>query len=75
MLFTAYAIVRTVPSANRPTGGKKKELAKRGLLTPDTWSCKRMQISLKVTINVPMLGTIIEQNGDGLLEQSHMSVG
>ena len=51
------------------------ELAKRGLLTPDTWSCKRMQISLKVTINVPMLGTIIEQNGNGLLEQSHMSVG
>ena len=33
------------------------------------------QISLKVTIDVPMLGTIIEQNGDGLLEQSHMPVG
>ena len=30
---------------------------------------------LKVTIDVPMLGTIIEQNGDGLLEQSHMPVG
>ena len=27
------------------------------------------------TIDVPMLGTIIEQNGDGLLEQSHMPVG
>ena len=26
-------------------------------------------------IDVPMLGTIIEQNGDGLLEQSHMPVG
>ena len=45
------------------------------LLAPDTWSCKRTQISLKVTIDVPMLGTIIEQNGDGLLEQSHMPVG
>ena len=30
---------------------------------------------LEVTIDVPMLGTIIEQNGDGLLEQSHMPVG
>ena len=51
------------------------ELAKRGLLAPDTWNCKRAQISLKATIDVPMLGTIIEQNGDGLLEQSHMPVG
>ena len=31
--------------------------------------------SLKATIDVPMLGTIIEQNGDGLLEDSHMPVG
>ena len=51
------------------------ELAKRGLLAPDAWSCKRAHISLKATIDVPMLGTIIEQNGDGLLEQSHMPVG
>ena len=27
------------------------------------------------SIDVPMLGTIIEQNGDGLLEQSHMPLG
>jgi hypothetical protein len=33
------------------------------------------QISLKASIDVPMLGTIIEQNGAGLLEQSHMPVG
>ena len=31
--------------------------------------------ALKVRIDVPMLGTIIEQNGDGLLEDSHMPVG
>ena len=42
---------------------------------PDTWKCKRAQVSLKATIDVPMLGTIIEQNGDGLLEDSHMPVG
>ena len=50
-------------------------LASRGLLAPDTWKCKRAQVSLKATIDVPMLGTIIEQNGDGLLEDSHMPVG
>jgi len=37
--------------------------------------CKRAQVSLKATIDVPMPGTIIEQNGDGLLEDSHMPVG
>jgi len=37
--------------------------------------CKRAQVSLKATIDVPMLGTIIEQNGDGLLENSHVPVG
>ena len=31
------------------------ELAKRGLLAPDTWNCKRAQISLKASIDVPML--------------------
>ena len=50
-------------------------LASRGLLAPDTWNCKRAQVSLKATIDVPMLGTIIEENGDGLLEDSHMPVG
>ena len=32
-------------------------------------------LHLKATIDVPMLCTIIEQNGDGLLEDSHMPVG
>jgi len=36
-------------------------LAARGRLAPDTWKCKRAQVSLKATIDVPMLGTIIEQ--------------
>ena len=50
-------------------------LAGRGLLASDTWKCKRAQVSLKATIDVPMLGTIIEENGDGLLEDSQMPVG
>ena len=35
-------------------------------VAPDTWKCKRAQVSLKATIDVPMLGTITEENGDGL---------
>ena len=64
-----------LPLKEQPEFPALAELAKRGLLAPDAWSCKRAQISLKATIDVPMLGTIIEQNGDGLLEQSHMPVG
>jgi len=51
------------------------EIAKRGLLSPETWQCNRPRVSLKTSIDVPMLGTLIEQNGDGLLEESHMPVG
>ena len=51
------------------------ELAKRGLFSPETWQCNRPRVSLKTSIDVPMLGTIIEQNDDGLLEESHMPVG
>ena len=50
-------------------------LASCGLLAPDAWKCKRAQVSLKATIDAPMLGTITEHNGDGLLEDSHMPVG
>ena len=64
-----------LPLREQPEFPALAELAKRGLLAPDTWNCKRAQISLKASIDGPMLGTIIEQNGDGLLEQSHMPVG
>ena len=64
-----------MPLREQPEFPALAELAKRGLLAPDTWNCKRAQISLKDSIDVPMLGTIIEQNGDGLLEQSYMPVG
>ena len=51
-----------LPLKEQPEFPALAELAKRGLLAPDTWNCKRAQISLKATIDVPMLGTIIEQN-------------
>ena len=45
------------------------------ILSPQTWQCNRPRISLKTSIDVPMLGDIIEKNGDGLLEESHMPTG
>ena len=64
-----------LPANDQPQFLSLELLAGRDLLAPDTWKCKRAQVSLKATIDVPMLGTIIEQNGDGLLEDSHMPVG
>jgi len=55
-----------LPIKDQPEFPSLELLAARGLLAPDTWKCKRAQVSLKATIDVPMLGTIIEQNGDGL---------
>jgi len=50
-------------------------VAARGLLAAETWQCNKSHISLKATIDVPLLGSVIEQNGDGLLEDSLMPVG
>ena len=63
-----------LPVKDQPEFPALALLASRGLLAPDVWKCNRAQVSLKATIDVPMLGTIIEQNG-GLLEDSHMPVG
>ena len=40
----------------------------------ESGNCRKLQVSLKVAIDVPMLGTIIETNGDNL-EDSHMPIG
>ena len=64
-----------LPTNDQPEFPSLKLLAARDLSAPDTWKCKRAQVSLKAMIDVPMLGTIIEENGDGLLEDSHMPVG
>ena len=52
-----------------------EEVATRGLLASETWQCNKSHISLKTTIDAPLLGTVIEQNGDGLLNDSLMPVG
>ena len=50
-----------LPMKDQPEFPALALLAARGLLAPDTWKCKRAQVSRKATIDVPMLGTIIEQ--------------
>ena len=62
------------PLREQPNFPALKELAQRGMLAPETWNCKRAQINLKASIDVPMLGRVIEQNGDGLLEESYMPI-
>ena len=63
------------PLSNHPRFEALEEVAKRGLLAPETWHCNRPHVSLKTTVDVPLLGTVIEQNGDGCLEDSLMPVG
>jgi len=64
-----------LPLQKQPKFEALAEVAKRGLLAAETWQSNRPHISLKPTIDVPLLGTVIEQNGDGLLEDSPMPVG
>ena len=63
------------PLREQPNFEALAEVASRGLLAAETWQCNRPHISLKSTIDIPLLGTVIEQNGDGLLEDSLMPVG
>ena len=63
-----------LPISDYPKFEAIAEVAKRGLLAPETWHCNRPYINLKTTIDVPLLGTVIEQNGDGCLEDSLMPV-
>ena len=64
-----------LPLREQPRFEALAEVASRGLLAAETWQCNRAHISLRATIDVPLLGTVIEQNGDGLLEDSLMPVG
>jgi len=64
-----------LPLRDPPQFEALAEVASSGLLAAETWQCNRAHISVRATIDVPLLGTVIEQNGDGLLEDSLMPVG
>ena len=63
-----------MPQDETPSFPALAQLAESGFLAPDAWNCRKLQVSLKVAIDVPMLGTIIETNGDSL-DDSHMPIG
>ena len=62
-----------LPTREIPRFQGLEELA--GLMSQQTWLCNRIQLTLKSTIDVPLLGPTIEQNGDGQWEDSLMPVG
>ena len=41
-----------LPLSDHPKFGAPAEVAKRGLLAPETWHCNRPYINLKTTIDV-----------------------
>ena len=49
-----------MPQDELPSFPALAHLAESGFLAPDAWNCRKLQVSLKVAIDVPMLGTIIE---------------
>ena len=63
------------PDSYSGVGGVLLDSKGRCLVSFETWQCNRAHISLKATIDVPLLGTVIEQYGDGLLDDSLMPVG
>ena len=50
-----------LPTNDQPEFPSLELLAGRDLLAPDTWKCKRAQVSLKATIDVSILGTIMSK--------------
>ena len=51
------------PRAAKVRSPSRIEVAKRDPLAAETWQSNRPHISLKTTIGVPLLGTVIEQMG------------
>ena len=50
-----------LPLSDHPKFEALAEVAKRGLLAPETWHCNRPYINLKTTIDVPLLGTVMSR--------------
>ena len=63
-----------MPQAQMPHFPAIEKLAANGFLAVETWNNKRAMLNFKATIEVPMLGTMIESCGD-TLDESHMPLG
>ena len=60
-----------MPQEQMPHFPAIEKLAANGFLAVETWNNKRAMLNFKATIEVPMLGTMIESCGD-TLDESHM---
>ena len=63
-----------LPQEQLPQFPAVERLAEKGLLAVDTWNSKREIVNFKATIEIPMLGSTIENSGDAL-DESHMPLG
>ena len=63
-----------MPQEQMPHFPAIEKLAANGFLAVETWNNKRAMLNFKATIEVPMLGTMIESCGD-TLDESHMPLG
>ena len=63
-----------MPQEQMPHFPALEKLAAKGFLSVETWNNKRAMLNFKATVEVPMLGTMIESCGD-TLDESHMPLG
>ena len=63
-----------MPQEQMPHFPALEKLAAKGFLAVETWNNKRAMLNFKATVEVPMLGTMIESCGD-TLDESHMPLG
>ena len=59
-----------MPQEQMPHFPALEKLAANGFLSVETWNNKRAMLNFKATVEVPMLGTMIESCGD-TLDKSH----
>ena len=59
-----------MPQEQMPHFPALEKLAANGFLLVETWNNKRAMLNFKATVEVPMLGTMIESCGD-TLDESH----
>ena len=63
-----------MPQEQMPDFPALAKLAANGFLSVETWNNKRAILNFKATVEIPMLGTMIENYGD-TLEEAHMPLG
>ena len=63
-----------MPQEQMPHFPALEKLAANGFLAVETWNNKRAILNFKATVEIPMLGTMIESYGD-TLDESHMPLG